>query len=148
MSNGVLKEYLRDVTSNSKFENTNPVINRFSVYCTVAERHVLLEGREYGSSRYMGGCFPDEESRRDPGFLATREAIHFHGAGLYDEIVSGPPLGGGLHYVEFLEPDPDLSDEAMAEHFRTRTEKHATGKLDYVFRRIGMLGPAPGDLAV
>jgi hypothetical protein len=92
--------------------------------------------------------FRTPESRRDPGFQATRLGIHFVEAGLYDEIVGGPPLGGGLHVVEFFAPEDSVEDTAMRDHFGTRAKRHANGTLDFVLRRVGTLGPDPGGLAL
>jgi hypothetical protein len=93
-------------------------------------------------------AFRTPESQRDPGFQATRLGIHFVEAGLYDEIVGGPPLGKGLHYVEFFAPGEEIADGAMREHFEQRAKKHKGGKLGFVLRRLGVLGPDPGGLAV
>ena len=88
------------------------------------------------------------ESQCDPAFQATRLGIHFVEAGLYDEIVSGPPLGGGLHLVEFFHAGEEIGDDALRDHYAKRAAKYPNGKLDFVLRRVGVLGPDPGDLAV
>ena len=92
--------------------------------------------------------FRTEESRRDPAFQATRLAIHFVRGALYDEIVDGPPLGKGLHYIEFFAAGEDHADEAVREHFANRARRYPDGKLDFVLRRVGLLGPDPGCLAI
>lgn len=92
--------------------------------------------------------FRTEEGLRDLSAAAALRAIHFERSGLYDEIVSGPPLGDGLHYVEFFGADEDAADEDIHDHFATRAKQHSNGKIGFVLRRIGLLGPEPGGLAV
>ena len=91
--------------------------------------------------------FRTPDAIRDPAFQATRLGVHFVEAGLYDEVVAGPPLEGGLHVVEFFAPG-DAANEAIDDHFRARAEGHASAKLDFVLRRVGTVGPDPGGLAV
>ncbi len=93
--------------------------------------------------------FRSDEGMRDVHEQASLKTLHLKHAGCYDVIVEGPKPGGGLHYVEFLDPGPELADEAMAEHFTRRAEAHAHGVLNIVVRRIGLLGPRHiGDMAV
>jgi hypothetical protein len=92
--------------------------------------------------------FRTEASQRDPGFQATRLGIHFVEAGLYDEIVGGPPLGKGLHVVEFFAAGEEIEDSAIKARFDARAKAHEGGRLGFVLRRVGTLGPDPGCLAV
>ena len=92
--------------------------------------------------------FRTDESRRDSAFQATRLAIHFTRGGLYDEIIGGPPLGKGLHYVEFFAAGEDRSDDQVRENFTNRAKRYPDGKLGFVLRRVGFLGPEPGCLAI
>jgi hypothetical protein len=93
--------------------------------------------------------FRTPETQRDPGFQATRLAIHFVEAGLYDELVGGTaPLGKGLHVAEFFAPAEDVEDAAIATHFTERARRLGVGTLDLVMRRVGTLGPDPGGLAL
>ncbi len=92
--------------------------------------------------------FRTEEALSDPAAQAVRHAINFVEAGLYDEIVGGPPLGDGLHFVEFFAAGEEVTDEGMRAHFGERAAKYPRGRLGFVLRRIGLLGPDPGCLAV
>lgn len=92
--------------------------------------------------------FRTAASQRDPGFQATRLGIHFVEAGLYDEIVGGPPLGKGLHVVEFFAAPEDVADGTIKARYSQRAASHGGGRLGFVLRRVGTLGPDPGCLAV
>jgi hypothetical protein len=92
--------------------------------------------------------FRGEEAMRDPAAQAVRLAINFVEAGLYDEIVGGPPLGDGLHFVEFFAAEEEISDAEIRAHFGERAARYPDGRLGFVLRRIGLLGPDPGCLAV
>ena len=92
--------------------------------------------------------FRADEARRDPAFQATRLAIHFKRGGLYDELIGGEPLGKGLQYVEFFAAGEEHGDEQIHDNFRNRARRYPEGKLDLVLRRVGLLGPDPGGLAI
>ncbi len=92
--------------------------------------------------------FRTDEARRDPVFQATRLAIHFKRGGLYDEIIGGASLDKGLHYVEFFAGGEEHGDEQIRDNFANRARRYSEGKLDYVLRRVGLLGPDPGGLAI
>ena len=92
--------------------------------------------------------FRSDEVRRNPAEQAMRHAVHFVEAGLYDEILGGQPLGDGLHFVEFFHADEEITEVEIGDHFRGRAGKYLDGKLGFVLRRIGLLGPDPGCLAI
>ena len=79
---------------------------------------------------------------------AMHRAIHIQRGGLYDAVVEGPAAGEGVHYVEYFAADSALSDDDMASHFQAREARYTGGRLNFVVRRIGLLGPDPADLAV
>lgn len=114
------------------------------------EPSVICLWRHPGMARMdeWEASFRTDEARRDPAFQATRLAIHFTRGGLYDEIVGAAPLGGGLHYVEFFAAGEEHGDEAVRDHFTSRAKRYSEGKLDFVLRRVGLLGPDPGGLAI
>jgi hypothetical protein len=92
--------------------------------------------------------FRTDAARRDSAFQATRMAIHFKRGGLYDEIIGGEPLGDGLHYIEFFETDEGIGDDQLRDNFRKRATRHPGGKLGFVLRRVGLLAPDPGCMAI
>jgi hypothetical protein len=92
--------------------------------------------------------FRTDAARRDPAFQATRMAIHFTRGGLYDEIVGGEPLGEGLHYIEFFSAGEDIADEQLRNNFLKRAKHYPDGRLGFVLRRVGLLAPDPGCLAI
>ncbi len=114
------------------------------------EPSVICLWRHPGMARMdeWEASFRTEESQRSPAFQATRLAIHFRRCALYDEIIGGPPLGKGLHYVEFFAAGEDITDEQARDNFSKRAMQYPTGKLDFVLRRVGLLGPDPGGLAI
>jgi hypothetical protein len=114
------------------------------------EPSVICLWRHPGMARMdeWEASFRTDAARRDPAFQATRLAIHFKRGGLYDEIVGGPPLGEGLHYVEFFAAGEEIADEKIRDNFLTRAGRYPEGKLGFVLRRVGLLGPEPGALAI
>ena len=111
---------------------------------------VLCLWRNRGMARMdeWEASFRTDEARRDTAGQAMRHAVHFVEAGLYDEIVGGPPLGDGLHFVEFFGADEGIADAEIGDHFLGRAGTYPDGKLGFVLRRIGLLGPDPGCLAI
>ena len=79
---------------------------------------------------------------------AMHRAIHIQRAGLYDEIVEDEILDDGLHVVEYFDTAATISDDDLAEAYLNRSERHDSGALKLVLRRIGGLGPDPAHLAV
>jgi hypothetical protein len=89
-----------------------------------------------------------EAALRDPAAQALRLSVHFTRSGLYDEIIGGPPLGKGLHFIEFFSAGEEVSDAEVREHFLNRARHYPDGHLDFVLRRVVLLGPEPGALAI
>ena len=114
------------------------------------EPSVICLWRHAGMKRMdeWEASFRTDEARRDPGFAATRLAIHFVRSGLYDEIIGGRALESGLHYVEFFAADEEYENERIRAHFESRAANYPDGRLDFVLRRVGLLAPDPGCLAV
>jgi hypothetical protein len=69
-------------------------------------------------------------------------------AGCYDELFTGAVPGEGLQYIEYFKPDAGMGDEETAEFFRVRADQEPEGELNLVLRRIGLLGPEPGGMAL
>ena len=92
--------------------------------------------------------FQSDAGHSDVHEQATHRAIHLIDAGCFDEIVEGPRADGGLQYVEFLDAPPGASNQAMAEHFTGRAQRHVPAVLNHVIRRVGLLGGPRGDMAV
>jgi hypothetical protein len=114
------------------------------------EPSVICLWRHPGMARMdeWEASFRTEVARRDPAFQATRMAIHFKRGGLYDEIIGGEPLGDGLHYIEFFATDTGSSDDQVRDNFRNRAKRYPEGKLGFVLRRVGLLAPNPGCMAI
>jgi hypothetical protein len=72
-------------------------------------------------------------------------ALDFFQAGLYDTIVGAGQVPDGLHLVEFFAADP-ASGAEVAEFFRNR-DPHG-GRLVYVLKRLGLMAPDPGGIAL
>ena len=93
--------------------------------------------------------FCSEKHARDRRMHAKHQAIHHFRAGCYDEIIPARRrLSGGLYYVEFFSSVRSASDSDLTAHFMARQKRHARGDLAMVLRRIGLLAPDPGGMAI
>jgi hypothetical protein len=93
--------------------------------------------------------FNSPAAAHDHAERATHRAIHLQYAGCYDEVVDGPPVDrDALHYIEYFAAPAKTGDAAIAAHFRKRAAGHPAATLNFVLRRIGQLGPDPGNLSV
>lgn len=93
--------------------------------------------------------FNSDAGMRDHHERATHKAIHLQYAGCYDEVVQGPAANrDGLHCIEYFAAAAKLADRVIADHFKARAARQPQATLNFVLRRIGMLGPEPGNLAV
>jgi hypothetical protein len=72
-------------------------------------------------------------------------ALDFYQAGLYDEIIGDGTLPDGLHLVEFFAAD-DSADADLRDYFQRRFG--GSGRLSYVVRRLGLMAPDPGGIAI
>ena len=92
--------------------------------------------------------FRSEKGKNDAHELATHRAIHLQKAGCYDEIFEGKKVDrSGLHLIEYFAAGA-AEPAALTKHFKDREKKASGATLSFVLRRIGLLGPAPGALAV
>lgn len=80
----------------------------------------------------------------NPRSHAMHRAIDITEAGLYDALIEDGTSRAGLHVVERFETVAD--DVALKAWFEAR-DGHG-GRLGYVLRRIGLLGPEPPHLAL
>jgi hypothetical protein len=90
--------------------------------------------------------------RTSEGRLYTAEtpvsrAMRFTRNGLYDAIIGEGPIPGGLHLIEFFDPQGAPHSE-LRDYFLSRTGKAAPGRLVYLITRIGLLAPDPGGMAL
>lgn len=87
-------------------------------------------------------------ARQSLHLTASRNAIRLSSAGCYREAFSGPPIGDGIQYIEYFAFGPDHEESEIAHCFHERIERHRNGALNFVFCRMGALGPDPGGLAI
>ena len=92
--------------------------------------------------------FRSDEGLRDVVERATYHAIDFQRAGLHDALLLAPLPDDGLHYVEFFDAGEEMADDAVREHFAGRAKAHGGGALKVLLRRVGLLAPYPGDIAI
>ena len=92
--------------------------------------------------------FRSADSLRNVTERATFHALDFQRAGLHDEVLLTPLPDDGLHYVEFFAAGEDLSDDEVRDHFAGRAKAYGSGTLNVLLRRIGLLAPEPGDIAI
>jgi hypothetical protein len=77
----------------------------------------------------------------------TSKVLNFTRNALYDEIVGAGPVPAGLHLAEFFSGDEASAEETRG-YFESRASAAATGRLTYVLKRIGLLAPDPGGIAL
>jgi hypothetical protein len=92
--------------------------------------------------------FRSEKHARDKRMHAKHQAIHHFRAGCFDEVAPACRLSGGLYYVEFFSTTASVSQADLADHFSRRQALHPAGDLAMVLRRIGLLAPDPGGMAI
>ena len=92
--------------------------------------------------------FRSDEALRDTAELATFHALDFQRAGLHDDLLLTPLPDAGLHYVEFFRADDGISDDDVRGHFVGRAEAYGDNALKVVLRRVGLLAPDPGGIAI
>lgn len=74
-------------------------------------------------------------------------AMRFPQAGLYDAVLGSGAVAPGLHLVEFFDSDAHEA-AALAEAFGRRAAASPDARLAYVLRRLPLIGPDPGGLAL
>lgn len=92
--------------------------------------------------------FRSPEARQDVAEWATYHALDFQRAGLYDEVIETTMPAEGLHFVEFFRPGEALVDEEIRRHFAERGRTHSAARVNALMRRVGLLGPDPGGIAI
>lgn len=73
-------------------------------------------------------------------------ALSFAQGGLYDALLGEGAVPSGLHLVEFFAGD-DLAPEHLREAFQERAAAGGA-RLVYLLRRVGLLAPDPGGMAL
>jgi hypothetical protein len=89
--------------------------------------------------------FQTEEGKHYATTSPVPRAMEFYQAGLYDAVIGTGEVADGLHVVEFFEADSSSAAD-VADDFRRR--KPATGRLAYVLKRLGLMAPDPGGIAL
>jgi hypothetical protein len=90
--------------------------------------------------------FRTDEGRLYSATSPVPRAMNFYRSGLYDALTGDGPVTPGLHLVEFF--DGSSSDDAILAGFRHRQERTRDGALQYVLRRVGLMAPDPGGIAL
>jgi hypothetical protein len=75
------------------------------------------------------------------------KVLHFTRNGIYDEVIGEGPVPSGLHVAEFFGGD-EASIEELRRHFQSRAAAAPAGRLTYVLKRIGLMAPDPGGIAL
>lgn len=89
--------------------------------------------------------FRTDEGRHYAATSPVPHALDFYQAGLYDEIIGDGKVPDGLHLVEFFEAD-STSPHSVRDFFKQRDA--AGGRLTYVIKRLGLMAPDPGGIAL
>jgi hypothetical protein len=92
--------------------------------------------------------FRSPEAQFDVAERATHRAIHLQYGGCYDELVGNAAIGrDGLFCIEYFPTPSRVPSTDLTRHFQSRAAA-LRGRLDFLLRRIGRLGPEPGGIAV
>ena len=75
------------------------------------------------------------------------KVLDFQRHGVFDIVLCGGVVGGGLHFAEFFNAE-DLSSAELAEAFQARAASASPGHLAYVLKRLGLIAPDPGGIAL
>lgn len=89
--------------------------------------------------------FRTAEGKRYAASSPVPRALDFYQAGLYDEIIGDGTVPDGLHLVEFFAADHAETGE-LRDYFQRRFG--GSGRLTYVVRRLGLMAPDPGGMAI
>jgi hypothetical protein len=89
--------------------------------------------------------FRTAEGKRYAASSPVPRALDFYQAGLYDEIIGDGTVPDGLHLVEFFAAD-DAETAELRDYFQRRFG--GSGRLTYVVRRLGLMAPDPGGMAI
>jgi hypothetical protein len=93
--------------------------------------------------------FLSPAAQHDRAERATHAAIHLQRGGCYDVVQRGPKVDRGqLYAIDYFAAGPEVQDAALKKRFTQRAKAQKTATLNFVLRRIGMLGPPPGCMAV
>jgi hypothetical protein len=93
--------------------------------------------------------FRSDKHWRDRRMHAKHQAIHHFRAGCYDEIIPiQKPLSSRLYYVELFSVANSTFDVELKTYFQDRQKLHSNTDLNVVLRRIGLLVPDPGGMAI
>jgi len=93
--------------------------------------------------------FRSPQAHEDRAERATHAAIHLQRGGCYDVIARGPKAKPDrLFAIEYFAADPAEHANTLARHFKARAKARPEAGLCFLLRRIGLLGPPPGCLAV
>jgi hypothetical protein len=89
--------------------------------------------------------FRTPEGRHYAATSPVPRALDFYRAGLYDEVVGEGAVPEGLHLAEFFAAE-DADAAMVRSYFQSRTG--AGGRLTYVIKRLGLMAPDPGGIAL
>jgi hypothetical protein len=80
------------------------------------------------------------------GSVASK-VLNFTRNGIYDEVVGDGPVPSGLHVAEFFDAD-EMGLKEARDYFQDRAAGAPAGRLTYVLKRIGLMAPDPGGIAL
>jgi hypothetical protein len=105
------------------------------------------EIRSLGRLDEWHAFYTSDEGRLHLARSADAKVIDFQRHGLYDVVIGSGPVAKGLHIVEFFEADALAAGE-VRNAFERRAAAAPSGRLDYVLKRLGLLAPDPGGIAL
>jgi hypothetical protein len=91
--------------------------------------------------------YTSPEGRLHLARSADAKVLDFQRHGVFDVVIGSGPIGNGLHIVEFFKSDA-LSLAETRGAFERRAAAVPAGRLGYVLKRLGLLAPDPGGIAL
>lgn len=91
--------------------------------------------------------YTSEAGRAHLAESGAAKVLDFQQHGLFDIVHGSGVVGNGLHIAEFFSADDRTSAE-LADAFKARAASAAPGGLTYVLKRLGLLAPDPGGIAL
>lgn len=91
--------------------------------------------------------YVSEDGRRHLANSRDAQVLDFQRHGIFDIVMGSGIVAGGLHIAEFFDADA-LTSAQIQTLFQDRNASATPGRLDYVLKRLGMLAPEPGGIAL
>ena len=104
--------------------------------------------RDLGRIDEWEAYFKSAAGKTDYAELAALQGLDFVRCGLYDELIYAPLADDCVHFIEYFDGYGSATDDELRTHFERRNATLSGATLACLFRRVGLLGPQDGDIAI